>query len=448
MLRKIKDRILLCFLKLASLFFSESYDRRRALLLYKSIVYRSRVKKIKEVNEKEILPKLREIYQKKDRKIRVLFINFMQSRWQYQSLYEALEKDENFEPIVYVTVRNIDRRIDRRGKSKYKEKFNSAIQSFTAKNMNIALGFDIKKDETIDIMEYHPDIVFYQEPWNMNKHFDCRRVAFSALTMMCSYGSSISLGANEFSEIQRFFYKIFLDNIFSKEILLSHYFPENLFKVAGQPKLDEYLKPINYDNQIWKTEGKKRVIYAPHSTCHDDSVMRYGTFDYNHDYFLQLAKEHPEVEFIFKPHPELARKLVYFGIMSQEEVEKYWQAWRELPNAQVYEGGYYFDMFRTSDLMITDCNSFLLEYLPSGKPLIQMIRHNSVGQNMYGKIVTEGYYKAHNREELKRHIQDVLFNGNDPKYDVRQDIIKYDLQQPECGCGEFIHQFLVHLLRD
>ena len=66
---------------------------------------------------------------------------------------------------------------------------------------------------------------------------------------------------------------------------------------------------------------------------------------------------------------------------------------------------------------------------------------------MYGRIITEGYYKAHNSEELEQHIQNVLFDGQDPKYDVRQDIIKYDLQQPECGCGEFIHQFLVHLLR-
>jgi len=67
---------------------------------------------------------------------------------------------------------------------------------------------------------------------------------------------------------------------------------------------------------------------------------------------------------VFKPHPRLKYELVQHGIMTMAEADEYYDAWRSIPNASVYEQGNYFGLFVESTLMITDCISFLGEYLP------------------------------------------------------------------------------------
>ena len=39
---------------------------------------------------------------------------------------------------------------------------------------------------------------------------------------------------------------------------------------------------------------------------------------------------------------------------SNENLDKYYKSWNNLPNASLYEGGEYFNLFATSDTMITD----------------------------------------------------------------------------------------------
>ena len=52
----------------------------------------------------------------------------------------------------------------------------------------------------------------------------------------------------------------------------------------------------------------------------------------------------------------------------------YLQAWNDLPNAQVYTGAYYQALFATSDGMIQDSGSFIVEYQYVDKPMIFLTR--------------------------------------------------------------------------
>ena len=105
--------------------------------------------------------------------------------------------------------------------------------------------------------------------------------------------------------------------------------------------------------------------------------------------------------------------------MTKVQMEDYFKQWENLPNAQIIEGGNYFDMFRTSDMLITDSCSFLSEYLPLGKPVIHLISNSSSGLNGFGNKITQGYYKALNLNDLKRYIDEVLINNNDTLKDLR-----------------------------
>ena len=106
--------------------------------------------------------------------------------------------------------------------------------------------------------------------------------------------------------------------------------------------------------------------------------------------------------------------------MSKAVADDYFKQWGELSNAQVYDKGDYFDMFRTSDLLITDCNSFLFEYLPTLKPVIHLVNKYSVGFNPFGQMITKGYYDAENEKEIEELIQNLLFNEKDFLLPIRK----------------------------
>ena len=85
-------------------------------------------------------------------------------------------------------------------------------------------------------------------------------------------------------------------------------------------------------------------------------------------YFLELAKKHPEYSFVVKPHPALRYKCISEKFLTEQEYDDYIAQWNSLENATVYTDGNYFDIFKTSDVLITDSSSFLAEYFYSGKP--------------------------------------------------------------------------------
>lgn len=380
------------------------------------------------------------------RKLKVVFLNSENPKWVYQSLYEEFSKNPRFEVQVLITVKECLL------KKKYKfcewEKLaKNNYNFFKNQNMNVDFAFDFKKKKFKDLKEFNPDIIFYEQPWDLSEEQSIIKTSKYALSFYCSYGSCVTNGENEYSEVfYKDVYTYFLDNEYIKKVLIKHNCNPTSLIVSGQPKLDAYLKPVNESNILWKTKNKKRVIWAPHHSFYEESMLKFGTFDWNYKYIYDFTKNHPEIEFILKPHPELKRQIIRKNLMSIDEMTKYFKMWEKLPNAQIYEMGNYFDIFRTSDLLITDCNSFLYEYLPTKKPVIQLINKHSVGHNPFGQKIISGYYKAKNIEELETLINKVLINGEDPLLSIREKVIAKDLVQPKNGVAQFILDFIFNLL--
>lgn len=305
----------------------------------------------------------------------------------------------------------------------------------------------ILKRKSLDSTPPHPDIIFYEQPWSLLEEQSLAKTSKYALNFYCAYGSSITNGTNEYLEnFYKDIYVYFLDNEYIKDILANNGCNEKSLIVCGQPKLDLYLKPIDDSNIIWKTKNKKRVIWAPHHSFYEDSVLRFGTFDWNYKYLYNFAKNNLDIEFILKPHPELKRQIIRNNVMNITEMTEYFKMWEKLPNAQIYEMANYIDMFRTSDLLITDCNSFLYEYLPTKKPVIQLINKKSVGHNFFGQKIISGYYKARNIEELEALINMLLIKQEDPFLNIREKVIAEDLIQPKDGVARFILDFILNIL--
>jgi CDP-glycerol glycerophosphotransferase (TagB/SpsB family) len=180
--------------------------------------------------------------------------------------------------------------------------------------------------------------------------------------------------------------------------------------VTGHPKLEAY-------NRHEKIQGDKRtIIYAPHHSF-DFSWLNFATFHWNGVEILNFAKEHPEFNFIFKPHQGFRKRVVKYGVFTEEQAKNYYEEWEKI--GTVYDKGDYFDLFVNSDCLITDCGSFLAEYLPTKQPVIHLINENSFEHSPALKKASSNYYKVKNLEEMNEAFQKVLVQEEDPLREAR-----------------------------
>ena len=133
--------------------------------------------------------------------------------------------------------------------------------------------------------------------------------------------------------------------------------------------------------------------------------------------------------------------IVADGIMTENEVKEYYDEWAQI--GRVYDSGDYFDIFKTSDLMITDCGSFLAEYLLSDKPLIRLVNSKGIAMNKLGCLFTDSYYNAYTNEELLKYFVELVQNKNDYLKEHRMKMSKLLIDRNEAAA----HKIYVDILK-
>lgn len=379
--------------------------------LFKNIINFLNAKKC----EKNYIKKLSDIRNRSNRPIKVCFLIRENQKWSYQSLYEALEKSDEFEPIVLISLLWLSHI----GKDKTRNNLEENYNFF--KNKGIKVDYAYKDGKYINLKEFSPDIVFYDQPWDLPKIHTPVIVSEFALTCYVPYGVPILDFKQDYTkEFHKLLYKFFIANKFDLE-RFENYSKDNSKNCVyfGFSKLDEYFK--NNECNKWKDENKTKIIYAPHHSF-DKKGLCIATFKENGNFILENAKKHPETTWIFKPHPRFKYSLLRNKIMTLQEIEDYYSKWQEI--GSIYEKGDYFDIFKTSDLLITDCCSFLGEYIPANKPIIRLIGNQKVNFNKFGKMIINSCYEASNNSEIEKYFDILLKDKNDYKASLRKEIIK------------------------
>lgn len=420
--------------------FPTKQDRKDFRHFCKKIDSRNKIDKIYS-RYKLIEEKLKDKYKKE--KIKVVFLNDTPAKWQYHSLYEELKNNPNFEVQVLVTVMNYQIRRNIKSIIDYKTTAIKCFDFFNNQDMNVEYAFDFNTEKPIDLRTFSPDIVFYEQPWGLFKIHNIDEVSKYALTCYSCYGSCITNTKDEYGSI--FFktlYKYFTDNDFHKMLLELQGAKQECIVVSGHSKFDNYELPIK--SNFWKTNNKKKIIIAPHFSFFRSDDLCIGTFDRNYKFFLEYAKTHQEFEFAFKPHPRLKEEIVLQKLMTFDECQDYYKQWALLPNCNIFEDGNYIDLFKTSDLLITDSNSFLYEYLPTQKPLIH-ITNNFNDYNILGQKILECNYSAYENAQIENLITQLLVNNNDPLKEKRITLFNSGLH-PKEGYAKFVANTLDKIL--
>ena len=210
--------------------------------------------------------------------------------------------------------------------------------------------------------------------------------------------------------------------------------------MVGHPKLDVY---NNYEEKNFQ---KKYTIYAPHFSFYEDSLLHYGTFDWSGKYILEWAKSHPELNWVFKPHPLLKKTLLRTGLMTKNEIEQYYQDWADL--GVFYDDGNYFDLFKNSRCLITDCGSFLTEYFPTKNPVIHLRNPKGTDYSVNNKVIMQTYYDVWNIKQLQSLLEDVLLNKHDTKREERLYLLKKLKIGKDCCTDKIIKELKKDLRRN
>lgn len=363
-----------------------------------------------EKNSKKVLKHLKSKFGRKP--IRVAFSCDDATKWKCQSLYDLFSESEFFHPFIIVTKNN----------TKAKEYIipkltEKTYDFFTKKGLETYLGCDLKTGKIFPIKNFKPDIIFYQEPW-ANQTIQGPVVASKfALTYYIPYFIPNNATYIEYGlRFHQYLHKYYVLNDLIKNFYASKMDNKGKnLKVVGHTQLDYF-----YLNKNTKKE-KKYVIYAPHWAI-NEAKTNYATFEWNGKFLLEFAKKHSEINWIFKPHPSLKQRLKIQNIMSEEEIENYWSDWDKI--GLKYEAGDYLDLFSESYAMITDCGSFLTEFLLTKQPVIHLVSSKATPFNESVQKIVKSYYQAHNTEELDNYLEEVIIQKQDPKIQERLNVLE------------------------
>lgn len=376
---------------------------------------------------KRTLSRLRKKYG--NQKIDVAFCVSEIAKWKCQSLYDRLAETDKYNPIIFICPTYME---SLQEYSKIEPTLKEKIDFFRKKKMNVVGIWDKLENNCIISEELKPDIIFYQQPWDIPPIPSPFKMANRSLTfyipyyLMNNFDINIEFGCKLHHEI--FGYIVLNEQaaaIYESLLIKRHYAGKCLG--LGHTMVDNL-------TTIVPSPKDKCVIYAPHFSipiAGVDRILTYSSFLENGMLILQFAKQHPEIKWLFKPHPRLKSELINTGVWSEKEVNSYYKEWEKI--GIICNTSDYVEYFQNSLAMITDCGSFLTEYSCMNKPLIRLYYHkeNLPPNPILSKLYSTFYY-AHNNTELTELLDKILCQKQDPHQNERhKEIVDLGLYQSD-----------------
>ena len=374
-------------------------------------------------------------------KIKIGFTMVEAAHWCGKDLYDLFVNDKRFETTVFLC-----RDFNKPATDVIKTDFLRGVEQLRSHGIKVTAVDD--KNAILPAQ----DVLIYLSPYlsRFPKIFQFDSVTPKTLVTHIPYGFDSSFHVKNFysGKIFLILWKAFFSSavtfdIYKEKCIIGA--PRGLY--SGYPRMDVFFKPdtkFQFDWKMTRPDAKK-LIWAPHHSIVGDASIRYATFQWNYKFMYEFAKTHPEISWVFKPHPWLLYKAVREKVFpSAEAFQKYLQAWNELPNAQVYTGAYYQDIFATSDGMIHDCGSFTSEYQYMDKPMIYLTRDTQKFNKLGNEILKASYLvDGKDFKGIAAILHRIFIEGKDDKAAARKKVFDKYLNYPKANgmlASEFIYQ--------
>ena len=335
--------------------------------------------------------------------IRIFFLVSENQKWNCDSLYWLLAGDSRFQVKIAVT------KLERSSPTDHGDN----IKFFQNLGYEVVDAFDFDKNKGVPLRKLKADIIFPQQPGGLIAGQNLIALFTSALLCYVPYEQVVS--NNDQNHYNLVFMKILWKYFAPNEIVRNLFAKTNPITasaaavVTGHPKMDHYKEQYKVSESVLtaRKNAKKIVIYAPHHAISDTS-LKYSTFLWSGPWMLDFARKRSDMHFVFKPHPRLRYALRVDASMEVADIDNYYEAWNDLPNAELHDTGDYLGLFNSSDLLITDYGSFLFEYLYANKPAIITKNVENGGLNDFGQATLKYYVQVTGNEQLATQIERIL----------------------------------------
>lgn len=390
----------------------------KLILLVKHVAYFVLVRFVLPLRFKHQQMQLKRKVQKGE-KIKVCFLAMNLGMWRYQRVYELFKRDSRFETVIVLCPNvQFDELEQERNLHQLREFFTSRGISFIDwDEHNRKSMADLRKD-------INPDIIFYPQQYRgIYYEEQSYRRLLDKLLCLSPYGI-----ANEEenwtydTDFHNRAWKLFYTN--SLELKAAQRLAINRGRnvvVTGYTNMTEYLSQDTVDVWNIKQPEVKRLIWAPHYSINaDEDELYLSNFLWMAEGMVEIAKQYRDrLQIAFKPHPKLRSTLYQHPDWGQERTDKYYQLWAEMPNTQL-ETGLFIDLFKTSDAMVHDCDSFQVEYLYVNKP-VMFVKQSTEQQNTTElcKQAIACHYIGKSMDDVRQFVEMVL-RGEDTMKKQRQ----------------------------
>ncbi|MFW6002373.1 MAG: glycosyltransferase, partial [archaeon] len=353
---------------------------------------------------------------KSKNKLKVVYLVHLLSMWKCDSVYNLMEQDELFDPLIFICpfinprIKNWENMM-----LAILQQMNHAYDYFKKKGYTVVKSLDEKNGSWIDIRaDINPDIIFFTRPWESTKKQYTIHNFKDKLTCYVPYGYITTINEKLYNKpTYRFVWKFFLETNEHKRIYLQYpSCEEKNAVVSGYPALDIYFSKKYTQSYIWKKQNvdKKKIVFALHWTTPIAQFFKLV------DYIFKIADIYKDyLQICFKPHPVLKTQLFLDQNHQHKKILEYFNAFNNKINIQIYEENYV-DIFLNSDALIHNCGSFIIEYLCMNKPVMFLAEDSYFLNEPLNNVAfqaLQSHYYGHNYPEIDNFIKYIVIGQQD-----------------------------------
>lgn len=293
-----------------------------------------------------------------------------------------------------------------------------------------------------DYLTPKPDVVFVQNPYDFTRpeRFNCQALHKNNIRFAyIPYGLDVGAGTRN----QTFQYNMDCHNLATWLFVRSEQHKQ-FFKrycdagnrhvyVTGHPKFDA--------QKFWHKQSpheKKTFLWTPHFV--EGDIKGWSTFNIYYDAMIFMALNYP-INLIIRPHPLFIGRLQAFGGEGVDKLSRLLDYAKTLENITLDFAASYDASFSHSDALIADAGSFLLEYLPTERPILYLTHDTCLSLNKSANFVFDSYYIARRVEDID-HFVNMVISGEDPLKNKRLKAMHHYLYKPEISAAEEIRKIL------
>ncbi len=236
------------------------------------------------------------------RPVKVLFFALDSNTWKYDSLFQEMQIDSCFEPLIIV-VPQVNK-----GKDFMLYQLKHGYDYYLSCGYSVLSSYDEKKDQYLDVHLLNPDVIFFSNPYDslVDDRYNIRHYCSKALTCyvnyaFCTVPDSWACASPFHQKVWRYYVEC--DNNLAQ---IKMYYAGKNCVVTGYPSSDLFASTVARGKD-WKLNNHnyKRIIWAPHHTIEGETgLIQFSTFLLYCDFMLQVADEYRDsLQFVFKPHP-------------------------------------------------------------------------------------------------------------------------------------------------